>query len=823
MKRVLCCIVAAAGALLLSATDGFSFSSYGTSVNNACAPETVFTGDCTLCHASSKSTFTPAMDAFLTGGSTLTDFFCPAGPVCTDNDGDSFALEGGDCGPVDCNDANASIHPGATEIPYDGIDQDCFGGDLVDMDGDGVAYPADCNDGNSAVFAAVSGYADNDGDTYTVGGAQQFCTAGSLPAGFLAARNGEDCNDGDGAINPGAAEIAYDGIDQNCSGGDLVDVDGDGVAWPADCDDNNGAAFATLSGFADGDGDGFTNGGAQQFCTAGSLPTGFASVANGEDCNDADASINPAAAEIAYDGIDQNCSGGDLTDVDGDSWSSPADCDDNNAAINPGAAEICGDNADNNCDGQVDEGCVVEPVCTDADGDTYALEGGDCGPVDCNDTDAAVNPAAAENCTDSFDNNCNGLIDGQDPGAIGCPPACTDNDGDFYAIEGGVCGPVDCDDNDPGVNPGGVEICGDNADNNCDGQVDEGCVVEPTCTDNDGDTYAVEGGACGAMDCNDNDGAVSPDALEICGDNTDNNCDGQVDEGCVVEPACTDNDEDTYAIEGGDCGPVDCDDTDADVYPGAVENCTDGIDNNCNGFVDATDATALDCPVLCTDNDGDGYAVEGGECGPVDCHDNDFEINPGYLEICDDGIDNDCDGQTDEGCNPACPDVDGDGYLDALCGGTDCDDTDAAINPGAAEVCGNNVDENCNGASDDECLSCPDGGVLRITEAEYNTRSRTLTVEGRSHNRTRLSVVDPATGEVLADNLRVNGGKWKAKIRGLRDGNVPLTVEVVNADGCFAEQAVSQRSSKGWRDRDGDYRRDRDDDDDRDRHDDDDD
>ncbi len=91
----------------------------------------------------------------------------------------------------------------------------------------------------------------------------------------------------------------------------------------------------------------------------------------------------------------------------------------------------------------------VPPVCSlDGDGDGFYLEGGGCGPIDCNDMDAGVNPGAAEDCSDGIDNNCNGLVDDEDPVAVGCPVTdlCTDQDGDGFSVQGGVCGPVDCDD-----------------------------------------------------------------------------------------------------------------------------------------------------------------------------------------------------------------------------------------------------------------------------------------------------------------------------------------------------------------------------------------
>jgi hypothetical protein len=176
--------------------------------------------------------------------------------------------------------------------------------------------------------------------------------------------------------------------------------------------------------------------------------------------------------------------------------------------------------------------------------------------------------------------------------------------------------------------------------------------VTTTCTDADGDNYYAEGESCGTLaDFNDNDSTAYPGAPEVCNDGVDNDGDGLIDAAdsdavdCVA--ACTDMDADGYATEGGSCGAIDCDDNNAEVNPGAVEVCSDAIDNNCNGLTDTADMNAVNCPLDCTDNDEDGYSIEGGSCGAVDCDDNNAEINPAALEICDDGIDNNCNSLVD--------------------------------------------------------------------------------------------------------------------------------------------------------------------------------
>ena len=109
----------------------------------------------------------------------------------------------------------------------------------------------------------------------------------------------------------------------------------------------------------------------------------------------------------------------------------------------------------------------------------------------------------------------------------------------------------------------------------------------------------------------------------------------------------------------------------------------------------------------CPDNDGDGYQDE--LCGGMDCDDFDPGVNPGADESldagnCDDGVDNDCDGLVDvDDPDCACWDEDEDGYDDVVCGGDDCDDSNPFVYPSADEVCDNGIDDDCDGQID-ECV-----------------------------------------------------------------------------------------------------------------------
>ncbi len=314
-------------------------------------------------------------------------------------------------------------------------------------------------------------------------------------------------------------------------------------------------------------------------------------------------------------------------DNDGDGYGSGIDCvgpdcDDTDPDIRPGVPEIC-DGRDTNCDGR------TFGTDVDADGDGVPRCAGDC-----DDSDPARFPGNSEIC-DGKDNDC----------TSGMPAEERDSDGDGFKI----CDtPGDCDDFSATVNPGASELCGDGKDNNCDGTTDEaGCICPDA--DGDGDTASF----CGGTDCDDTNAAVNPAAAEFCTDGIDNNCDGSIDcddATCISDPDCeacagADTDGDGFSTLGGVCGPVDCDDTDPQVFPGAPKIC-DGKDSNCDGRADfSTDVDA----------DGDGAA----KCAP-DCDDADPNRSPGFLEVCDDGIDNDCDNLADE------TDVDD-------CGGPSCE------------------------------------------------------------------------------------------------------------------------------------------------------
>ena len=301
--------------------------------------------------------------------------------VCaTDGDVDSWL----DC-DGDCNDSDPDINPGATETPYNGIDENCNGlADDTDFDSDGYEYTEECDDSDAAINPAATEIPYNSIDENCNGMTDDDDVDGD---GYLEAN---DCDDDDAAINPAATEIYYNGIDENCNGlTDDDDVDGDGYLDANDCNDDDAAINPGVAEIPYNSIDENCNGMDDDDDVDGD---GYLEAV---DCNDDIAAINPGATETYYNGIDENCNGmDDDDDVDGDGYLDAVDCRDDIAAINPGAAEIYNNGIDENCNGLADD--------VDFDNDNFDET------VDCDDQVPTTYPGAPETKSDGVDQDCNG-------------------------------------------------------------------------------------------------------------------------------------------------------------------------------------------------------------------------------------------------------------------------------------------------------------------------------------------------------------------------------------------------------------------------------
>lgn len=312
---------------------------------------------------------------------------------------------------------------------------------------------------------------------------------------------------------------------------------------------------------------------------------------------------------------------------------------------------------------------------------------------------------------------------------------CLDNDNDgFDECPFGSVGDdgnnLDCNDNNPNVNPGLSEMCGDGLDNNCNGYIDEGCPVD---LDNDGFDNANPGdfGDDGnPLDCNDNNFAVNPAATEIC-DFIDNNCNGVIDEGCSVDEDGDGYDNTNPGSPGDDGLPVDCNDNDNTVHPDAFEIC-DGKDNDCDGLIDESDGdcgfgevcslgtcTAVEC-YADSDCGVDGF-FDGKFCTEDDVYQNYIEYtceNAGTISAT---CTQDVEARIINDCSDTCQD--GSCITIGCNNDNECDDSDpytedSCVNPGSVDsyceyediVCRTNSD--CNDNDDYTVDSCENPGTV---------------------------------------------------------------------------------------------------------------
>ena len=598
-------------------------------------------------------------------------------PGMHDADGDGYCWFGrdmddnGDClgpsendGSFDCNDENGDVNSGAEELCTNAIDDDCNGLDTLQ---------------DSACEEVV----DRDGDGYCPMGRDMNQDADCIDNGEMTSDS--DCDDTRITVSPGNRENCNDDLDNNCDS--FEDEGDDQCRGDVDFDEDG---FCPIGRDENGDGDCLDEGESE----------------GGFDCDDANADVNPDQVEICDDTLDNDCNGNanfedetcvtlydgdddghcplgrDMNDdrdcidegeaVEESECEGVCDCDDANELINPSQLETCTNDTDDDCDDLVsldDEDCAGY---LDADDDRYCFVGfdmnddGDCadegeegGSTDCDDENPDVVPAIGgeptmEICTDMWDNNCDGSLNARDP-------MCRDYrdiDGDAWCIVGqDLNDDRDCADEDEqaGLNdetmrdsrpedstvfPGAPENCLDRKDNDQDGLIDEGplrfegdyrdegttCVMD---ADVDGDGWCPIGqdvngdGDCldeeeniGRSDCDDNNAERNPGVDELCRNDRDDDCDGEVD---LFDPDCfrlLDRDGDGFCGEGiddngdGDCLDdaedrfgMDCDDTNAMINVRAREICEDEVDNDCDGNIDIADSQCSCTPESCDDRD----------------------------------------------------------------------------------------------------------------------------------------------------------------------------------------------------------------------------
>ncbi|MCP3978994.1 MAG: hypothetical protein GY716_06630, partial [bacterium] len=574
------------------------------------------------------------------------------------------------------------------------------------------------------------------------------------PAGHLL--DNTDCDD-----TSGTAAATFPGAAPNDGGGCYKDVDGDdwgdatppaGVSSGTDCNDADSVLNPTTIWYADTDSDGFGDPGASQVQCA--QPAGY--LLENTDCDD-----TSGTAAATFPGAAPNDGGGCFKDVDGDDWgddnppagvSSGTDCDDTDSVLNPTTIWYADTDADTFGDSGVSQVQCTQPA-------SHVLDNTDCD--DTSGTAAATFPGAAPNDGAS----CMKDVDSDDWGDDN-PPA-------------GVTAGTDCDDSDAVLNPttswyADTDLDGfgdpgvsqvqcaqpaghllDNTD--CDDTSGTAAATSPGAAPNDGagcykdvdgDDWGDDNppaGVTAGTDCDDSDSGLNPSTVWYADTDSDGFGDPGASQVQCAQPA-------GYLLDNTDCD--DTSGTAASTFPGAAPN--DGA--GCFKDVDADDW-------------GDDNPPAGVSSG-TDCDDADSALNPTTIWYADTDADTfgdsgvsqvqcaqpashvldntDCDDTSGTAASTfpnAAPndgescmkDVDSDDWGDdnppaGVTAGTDCDDSDAVLNPTTSWY----ADTDLDGFGDPgvtlvQCAQ-PAGHLLDNTDCDDTSGTAASTFPGAASN-----------------------------------------------------------------------------------------
>ncbi|WP_396602751.1 MopE-related protein [Algibacter sp. R77976] len=384
--------------------------------------------------------------------------------------------------------------------------------------------------------------------------------------------NATDCDDTNAAVNPGAIEVPYNGIDDDCNTLTLDDdFDGDGFNNANDCDDMDPTINEKQQYYVDADGDGFGSTTIELLCVP-VAPTGYSD--NNTDCDDTDENVNSSVTEIIGNGIDDDCNpetpdSADTIDADGDGYTAnEGDCNDSDSAVNPGATEVPYNG--------IDDDCNPLTLDDDLDDDGYPVNG------------------VGNLFSDNFNRANSGNLGSDWTHSIGLRGGIASIFSNTVKKAGGTFAIAfrkgDFDDDQwaeatftgGGVSWSGVALrCNETSSViwQCSGRVIQMLVMTNGSISSKGSVNytVVEGdvirgevsGTTYKVFINDN---LANTIVNPSGANTSGN------PGIMVEGYTMDN------WSGGDThnNATDCDDTNADVNPGAIEVPYNGIDDDCN-------------------------------------------------------------------------------------------------------------------------------------------------------------------------------------------------------------------------------------------------